>query len=90
LDAARPLLEFVKDVIDSEQLEHLGLIPKFEALSYAWGEPGDEGTIIVNGMTLSIRKNLYDALHHLRHTGNSLFLEKRTLWINKISIGNST
>jgi hypothetical protein len=29
----------------------------FEALSYAWGKPGDEATIIVNGIPMAVKRN---------------------------------
>lgn len=54
--------------------------PKFEALSYTWGEPGIEEIITVDGAELRVRRNLFDALHHLRGT-----LE-RQLWIDAICI----
>jgi hypothetical protein len=60
------------------------LILKFEALSYAWDEPGDEGIVIVNGMKISIRRNLLHALQHLCHAGKSSSFEKRMLWTDAI------
>jgi hypothetical protein len=61
-----------------------GSILQFEALSYSWGEPGGEGIIIVNGVTVSVGRNLHHALQHLLHTGKSSSLEKRMLWIDAI------
>jgi hypothetical protein len=38
----------------------------FEALSYTWGEAGDEKSIIVNGISKKVSKNLEEALRALR------------------------
>lgn len=40
---------------------------KYYALSYAWGPPGDERTIIVNGLEMYIRRNLFEFLHRMTH-----------------------
>src|SRR6202035_2072160 len=45
--------------------ESLKCGPEFEALSYAWGEAGTEKDIFVNGLVISARENLWDALFHL-------------------------
>ena len=55
--------------------------PKYFALSYAWGPPGNTKTIYVDGNKLEVRKNLYDALLHLRDKTGS-----HTLWIDAICI----
>lgn len=58
--------------------------PKYFALSYAWGPPGETKSILLDGKKLEIRKNLHDALLHLRDkTGN------HTLWVDAISIDQS-
>jgi len=54
--------------------------PKYEALSYTWGEPVDDCEIIVNSVTLAVRRNLWQALYHLRGA------ESRTLWIDALCI----
>lgn len=57
---------------------------EYEALSYTWGLPGNEDTVVVEGSPatqLSIRKNLGTALRHLRDGTSS-----RSLWIDAISI----
>jgi hypothetical protein len=81
----RKSLEAAKQQADSKT-QHSDSILKFEALSYAWGEPRDEGIIIVNGMNVSIRRNLLHGLQHLRHPGESSSLEKRVLWVDAICI----
>ncbi|PMD52529.1 HET-domain-containing protein [Hyaloscypha bicolor E] len=52
----------------------------YEAVSYTWGEPVNEAEIIVNFVALPVRKNLWEALRHLRAT------ERRTLWIDAVCI----
>jgi hypothetical protein len=54
--------------------------PKYEALSYTWGEPVDDFEIIVNSVTFAVRRNLWEALYHLRG-GKS-----RALWIDAVCI----
>ena len=54
--------------------------PKYEALSYTWGEPVDDFEIIVNSVTFAVRRNLWQALYHLRGA------ESRTLWIDALCI----
>lgn len=66
------LLRFV-DQPRSPGLGHFALetydvatAPRFVALSYTWGSPGQSHNIIVNGSLLSIRENLWVALQALR------------------------
>jgi hypothetical protein len=40
--------------------------PQYEALSYTWGDPNDLKDIIVDGLQMTVRANLYSALLHLR------------------------
>lgn len=58
--------------------------PKYKALSYTWGSPDVLKVIKLNGQSFKARKNLYDALVHLRHE-----TEERTLWIDAICIDQS-
>jgi hypothetical protein len=58
---------------------------QYEALSYVWGERGNERTIYINGTEHRIRNNLYHALVNLR-----LPDRKRTLWIDAICIDQSS
>lgn len=55
--------------------------PKYEALSYCWGEPTTSKTVICNGKHLPITTNLYKALHQLRYDSGI-----RTLWVDAICI----
>ncbi|KAM0340591.1 hypothetical protein ACHAPU_010428 [Fusarium lateritium] len=51
--------------------------PKYEALSYTWGDPGDYRYIKVDGMRKEVTVNLYNALYRLRHLA-----EERCLWVD--------
>jgi hypothetical protein len=39
--------------------------PRWEALSYMWGDASSKETVLINGIKTSIRKNLWDGLSHL-------------------------
>ncbi|RBR25721.1 uncharacterized protein FIESC28_01474 [Fusarium coffeatum] len=55
--------------------------PKFDALSYMWGDGKAERSITVNGVDYGVRQNLWDALHYLRkHVPNTDY------WIDAICI----
>ena len=54
--------------------------PEYEALSYAWGLPGEERAILVNGHSVTVRENLYQALTFLRKDRD------RILWIDALCI----
>ncbi|PVH74769.1 HET-domain-containing protein, partial [Cadophora sp. DSE1049] len=55
--------------------------PKYEALSYEWGDAKTTWAIVLNGKRKLIRENLYQALLHLRNQDTI-----RTLWIDALSI----
>lgn len=57
--------------------------PKYEALSYLWGDCGldNSDTILLNGAEFHVGHNLYDALCYLRHQS----LDK-LFWIDAICI----
>ena len=40
--------------------------PRYVALSYTWGSPGNIHTILLNEQRLLIRQNLKDALHQIQ------------------------
>lgn len=66
------------------ELHHrtLGEDPDYEALSYAWGDPNPQIAIVINGSNvLSVTKNCYEALFHLRQR-----FHRRLLWIDAICI----
>lgn len=54
---------------------------KYEALSYAWGDPTKSHEIFVNGKVLKITTNLHVALQYLRQPDVA-----RVLWIDAICI----
>jgi len=63
-------------------LKHVtfGEKPKYEALSYTWGDASKRETILLNGQEVSVGINLWRALGALRGTGT------RWIWIDAISI----
>ena len=57
--------------------------PPFEALSYMWGEPDDlDLKIYLNGTLVTVRHNLWVALHYLRQNISC----DRVLWIDALCI----
>jgi len=60
---------------------HRNSPPRYEALSYAWGSAEDPVVIYIGKGTLSVTKNLADALQHLRYPDRP-----RTLWIDAICV----
>lgn len=65
------------------QLRTISLLdnPEYEALSYVWGSKSDTRDIVVNGISLSVTKNLFEALENLRDA-----VWTRTLWIDALCI----
>jgi Heterokaryon incompatibility protein (HET) len=74
----KPLQDPPSGTLDVVSLDE---IPKFNALSYAWGAPGDILDLVCSGKILSVRENLGDFLklaserHH-----------QRPIWIDAICI----
>jgi hypothetical protein len=60
----------------------------YEALSYAWGDPNLTSEILVNGLPLSITRNLEHALRSLRQD-SAQDGAARTLWVDAICIDQS-
>lgn len=58
--------------------------PKFEALSYAWGDPTPMRTIYESNEPVTVRQNLFLALRHLRYSD-----DYRVLWIDTLCIDQS-
>jgi Heterokaryon incompatibility protein (HET) len=67
----------------SISLRHVGPQdePKYKALSYTWGDPKDECSLQCGGAQLTVTKNLYSALVHLRDERNP-----RNFWIDAVCI----
>ncbi|KAF1989311.1 galactose oxidase [Aulographum hederae CBS 113979] len=56
--------------------------PPYEAISYAWGDPGcGENFLCVEGKGIAVTKNLVDALRHCRNSSQS-----RVLWTDAACI----
>ncbi|KAI1079009.1 heterokaryon incompatibility protein-domain-containing protein [Whalleya microplaca] len=53
----------------------------YEALSYVWGDPKEQESIMCDGMPRLVTKNLYEALNSLRYLE-----EQRTLWVDALCI----
>ena len=58
--------------------------PIYKALSYTWGIAEMPKTIALDGMQVQIRKNLWQALYHLRSEEHEL-----TLWIDALCINQN-
>ncbi|TDZ37305.1 Heterokaryon incompatibility protein 6, OR allele [Colletotrichum spinosum] len=65
-------------------LVHLafGTRPKFDALSYTWGDENPKEAIQVDGCAFEARKNLFDALRYLRRH----MVEGELFWIDALCI----
>ena len=55
--------------------------PRYEALSYTWGDVRNRQSITSDTGDLLVTRNLFEALIHLRHTE-----EIRTLWVDAVCI----
>jgi hypothetical protein len=55
--------------------------PKFEALSYTWGDPNDKESILCDGKILPIPRTVIPFLQQIRAKG-----DERTFWIDSICI----
>ncbi|KAH6648209.1 heterokaryon incompatibility protein-domain-containing protein, partial [Truncatella angustata] len=55
--------------------------PKYEALSYMWGNEYNQSSIMVNGCNVLVRQNLLDALRYLRSQARKL-----PIWIDALCI----
>jgi hypothetical protein len=62
----------------------LSTAPKYEALSYCWGDPNDKAEITCDGRRLEIQGNLRDFLLRTRAKGTS-----RMLWIDAICVNQA-
>ena len=58
--------------------------PVYRALSYAWGAPGNEFPIILNGKAFKTRPNLYNFLKQKRYPDKDL-----SLWIDAVCINQN-
>lgn len=65
--------------------QYLPKIPKYEAISYTWGDPTTEQEISLNGKMLFVTTNCLQVLRRLR-----LSDQLRLVWIDAICIDQST
>src|ERR1700760_4988968 len=73
------------DTLACNLLVHsLSDVPEYEALSYAWGNPHKDHSIICEGNSLLITPSLHDALTHLRYRD-----VPRLLWADAICINQA-
>jgi Heterokaryon incompatibility protein (HET) len=68
----------------SFEIVHISLLskPRYTALSYTWGPPGDVYKILLNGLHFPIRQNLFDALQQIQRSQ----LVDQYLWVDAICI----
>lgn len=59
--------------------------PRYVALSYTWGPVNPQQIILINGRSLSIRKNLHDFLERYRNDRNNVHY----LWIDQMCISQA-
>ncbi|KAF2147007.1 uncharacterized protein K452DRAFT_218122, partial [Aplosporella prunicola CBS 121167] len=65
----------------SIQAEHIDNVPRYEAVSYVWGDRSDTAEVLCHGMPLSVPANLVDALQRFRKK-----TDPRMLWADAICI----
>ncbi|KAG9192732.1 hypothetical protein G6011_11466 [Alternaria panax] len=68
------------------ELEHVDMNsdPKYECLSYAWGQDDHDRPIAINDSTFLVSSTLYVALEHLRYRS-----QERRIWIDAICINQT-
>ena len=71
-------------IVGSLNVVDLKYKPKYECVSYTWGDAGDEEEISVDGEELFIRRHLWEALRRMR-----LPDQFRVLWIDALCISQS-
>jgi hypothetical protein len=78
----KPLSRY-SDVLSFE-IVHLSLLskPRYAALSYTWGAPGDSQSVLLDGEHFPIRQNLYDALQQIQCSK----LVDQYLWVDAMCI----
>ncbi|PHH84878.1 hypothetical protein CDD83_1229 [Cordyceps sp. RAO-2017] len=59
------------------------VVPQYEAISYAWGDPEVQASIICHGKRLEITKSLESGLTHLRLQDRSRYLWADAICINQ-------
>jgi hypothetical protein len=75
---------FEDDICCTLQHAELNRTLVFTALSYTWGDPKVRKPILVDGHSLDVTINLYDAIQHLRDTHAS-----QAFWIDAVCINQN-
>jgi hypothetical protein len=72
------------------RLLHVNLnnLPKYDALSYTWGDNHLSNSILCEGRTLHVTKNLFQALSHLRKSAFRIW-SRHFFWIDAICINQT-
>lgn len=60
--------------------------PSYEALSYTWGSPGGNKTIICNGNSAQVSLNLFEGLQHIRQSSTKVLFWIDQLCINQLDL----
>jgi Heterokaryon incompatibility protein (HET) len=63
---------------------HLEASKSYDAISYVWGTSPDEGSILIDGHRLVIKKRAYEIIHQAR----SMWMDK-LIWIDGVCINQS-
>lgn len=76
--------EPISCALETVSLKHR---PHFNALSYVWGDARLRGDIILNGVSVSVTRNLEIALRHLRsHPKRHVDTTATPLWVDAVCI----
>lgn len=75
--------EPVRCLLSAGSLDH-ETMPKYETISYAWGNRDNRSSITVNGAILSVPFSSMTALRRMR-----LLFEERVVWIDAVCINQS-
>lgn len=73
--------DFGEDIKCSIRHVPLASTLEYTALSYTWGDPKIRKAIVVDGQTLEVTVNLFDALRNLRSSQRT-----QTLWVDAVCI----
>lgn len=57
--------------------------PKYEAISYPWGDPANKADVLCDGKVITVTQNLKNALLRLRLKDKSRFLWADAICINQ-------
>jgi hypothetical protein len=76
--------EFEDPICGALEIVSLEDRPKYEAISYVWGQDLSPVPMVINNANVSITQNLDTALRHLRHRDSS-----RRLWVDALCINQA-